>query len=105
MKKIAFRMRLEPGCLDEYRRRHDTIWPELVALLRDAGVRDYSIHYDAETGALFATLWRETEHGMDRLPHEPVMRHWWDSMAPLMETHADFSPVSVSLTTVFHLNP
>ncbi|MGH7978814.1 MAG: L-rhamnose mutarotase, partial [Limisphaerales bacterium] len=33
----------------------------------------------------------------------PVMRKWWDYMAPLMEVHADNSPVSIPLKEVFHL--
>ncbi|MGN6277806.1 MAG: L-rhamnose mutarotase [Sphingomonas sp.] len=104
MEKIAFRMHLKPGCLGEYRRRHDSIWPDLVAALKAAGIRDYSIHHDAETDLLFATLWRDDGHGMDALPQSPVMRRWWQSMAPLMATNSDGSPVSTPLQTVFHLD-
>ena len=54
----------------EYRRRHDEIWPELVALLKEAGVSDYSIHLDRETNTLFGVLWRtrRSPHGR---PAEP----------------------------------
>ena len=38
MLRYAFKMHLIPGIEAEYRRRHDAIWPELVALLRDHGV-------------------------------------------------------------------
>lgn len=103
MEKIAFRMMLKPGKLDEYRRRHDAIWPELVDALRAAGVADYSIHHDAGSNALFAVLWRRDDHGMEDLPNLPVMRRWWEAMAPLMETNPDASPVVNPLTTVFHL--
>ena len=58
MQKYAFRMRLHPGREAEYKRRHDDIWPELASLLRDAGISDYSIHLDRETGLLFGVLWR-----------------------------------------------
>ena len=44
MQKHAFKMRLNPGREEEYRKRHDEIWPELVILLKEAGVSDYSIH-------------------------------------------------------------
>ena len=56
--KFAFKMRLNPGMKAEYKKRHDAIWPELVALLREAGVSDYSIHLDEATGTLFGVLWR-----------------------------------------------
>lgn len=103
MEKYAFRMRLHPGREEEYRRRHDAIWPELVALLREAGVEDYSIHLDRETGHLFGVLWRRDDHTMNDLPNHPVMRRWWAHMADLMETRPDDEPVAVPLVTVFHL--
>jgi L-rhamnose mutarotase len=103
LEKIAFRMILKPGCEAEYRARHDAIWPELVALLRQAGVRDYSIHLDRETHHLFAVLWRPLDHGMDALPLDPAMRRWWDTMADFMEVKADREPVATPLETVFHL--
>ena len=68
MEKYAFKMRLNHGMRDEYQRRHDEIWPELSALLKEAGVSDYSIHLDEETNILFGVLWRTTPHGMDDLP-------------------------------------
>lgn len=104
MEKFAFRMQLRPGARDAYIARHDAIWPELRALLRAAGVEDYSIHLDEASGALFAVLWRRVDHGMDALPDHPVMKRWWAHMADLMDTHPDNSPVVTPLKTVFHLH-
>jgi L-rhamnose mutarotase len=103
MEKYAFRMRLHPGKAAEYQARHDAIWPELVTLLKDAGVSDYSIHLDEENCLLFGVLWRSDDHRMGDLPSHPVMRRWWAHMADIMETRADNEPVAVPLKTVFHL--
>jgi L-rhamnose mutarotase len=103
MQKYAFRMRLRPGREAEYKRRHDAIWPDLAALLRNSGISDYSIHLDRETGHLFGVLWRTDDHAMDDLAGHPVMRRWWAHMADIMETNPDGSPVAVPLETVFHL--
>jgi len=103
MEKFAFRMRLNPGCRAEYIRRHDEIWPELVTLLKEAGVEDYSIHLDPETDTLFGVLWRREDHGMNDLATHPVMKKWWAHMADIMATNTDNSPLSVPLETVFHL--
>lgn len=103
MQKYAFRMQLNPGMADEYRRRHEAIWPELVALLQGAGISDYSIHLDAATGALFAVLWRTDDHRMDALPGHPVMQRWWAHMADIMVTGPDLAPVAVPLEPMFHL--
>ncbi len=101
--KYAFRMKLNPGMKDEYIRRHAEIWPELVALLKDAGVSDYSIHLDEETNSLFGVLWRRADHGMAGLPEHPVMKRWWAHMADIMETKPDNEPVAVALETVFRM--
>ena len=103
MEKYAFRMMLNPGMADEYRKRHDEIWPELVDLLKQAGVQDYSIHLDPETHALFGVLWRPADHGMAALPDHPVMQRWWAHMADLMATHPGNEPVAVPLIPMFHL--
>ena len=103
MQRYAFRMQLNPGMAGEYRRRHDAIWPELVALLQAAGISDYSIHLDAGTGALFGLLSRSDDHGMDALPAHPVMQAWWAHMADIMGTGASHQPVVVPLDPMFHL--
>jgi L-rhamnose mutarotase len=103
MQKYAFKMRLNPGCEEEYKKRHDEIWPELVELLKQAGVSDYSIHFDPETSILFGVLWRSNEHKMHNLPAHDVMKKWWAHMADVMETHPDNEPVATELATVFHM--
>ena len=104
MEKFAFRMQLNPGMEAEYRKRHDEIWPELVTLLKAAGIEDYSIHLDPETNALFGVLWRRTHHRMGDLPAHPVMQRWWAYMADLMRANPDGSPVAEPLPCMFHLD-
>ena len=104
MEKYAFKMKLNPGMEAEYKRRHDGIWPELVALLKEAGVSDYSIHFDRDTNALFAVLWRADDHRMDDLASDPVMKRWWAHMADIMQAKPDNEPVSIPLVTVFHMD-
>lgn len=103
MEKYAFKMQLNPGCVDEYRKRHDEIWPDLVTLLQEAGVSDYSIHLDEETAILFGVLWRLDDHTMDALPGHPVMQRWWAHMADIMQTHPSNEPIATPLTPVFHM--
>ncbi|MEP5759382.1 MAG: L-rhamnose mutarotase [Litoreibacter sp.] len=103
MEKYAFKMLLKTGCRDEYKKRHDAIWSELVTLLKNAGVSDYSIHLDEETNILFGVLWRTEDHKMDTLPNHEIMQRWWAHMADLMDTKPDNEPVAVPLVPVFHL--
>ena len=103
MEKFAFKMHLNPGMAEEYKRRHDEIWPELADLLRGAGISDYSIHLDEDTHTLFAILTRPKDHGMDALPDHPVMQRWWAHMADIMETAPDNKPLVTELTPVFYM--
>lgn len=103
MEKYAFKMKLNPGMAEEYRRRHDAIWPELAALLKQSGVSDYSIHLDPETNILFGVLWRKGDHIMAELPAHPVVKRWWAYMADIMATHPDNEPVAAPLVPMFHL--
>lgn len=103
MEKHAFKMRLNPGMEAEYIKRHNEIWPELVALLKQSGISDYSIHLDRETNTLFGVLWRTDAHTMHTLPSHPVMQRWWAHMADIMETGPDNEPVAKPLETVFQM--
>ncbi len=99
----AFRMQLRPGTVEEYRRRHDAIWPELSELLTASGIHDYSIFLDEETLALFAVLKLTPDNTRAALPDHPVMKRWWNHMAPLMEVEPDNRPREWPLVPMFHL--
>lgn len=103
MARVAFRMKLFPGMEDEYRRRHDALWPELQELLKSKGISEYSIFLDPETLALFGILTIDQPVRLDELPGHPVMQRWWTHMKDIMQTNPDHSPVSVPLQEVFHL--
>ncbi|MCX2865068.1 L-rhamnose mutarotase [Paucibacter sp. PLA-PC-4] len=101
---LAFKMQLKPGHVAEYKKRHDELWPELAAALREAGIHDYSIFLDEQTLSLFAVLKRRpgAEASFDALPQQPVMRRWWDHMAELMEVEPGNQPRQWPLRPMFH---
>ena len=104
MKRLAFTMQLKSGCEQEYRRRHDQIWPELKALLKEAGISDYSIFLDPLTGTLFACQKQSGQFSSQDLGTNPIVQRWWAYMADLMDTNPDHSPVSKPLLEVFHID-
>lgn len=103
MKKFAFKMQINPGQRDEYKQRHDEIWPKLLEALSEAGVSDYSIHLDPDTNILFATMWRREDNGLDVLSQTDLMQKWWVYMADIMLTHDSNEPVVIPLETLFHM--
>ena len=103
MQRVAFKMKLFKGCEEEYKRRHDEIWNELKELLKQTGIKDYSIFLDEATNDLFGYLTIDDVKNLDALPHEPIMQKWWSYMKDIMETNEDNSPVAIPLKEVFYL--
>lgn len=93
MKRVAFKMKLYPGFREEYKRRHDAIWPELAKKIKDSGVSDYSIFLDEETNTLFAVQKVSGENGSQDIGGEEIVQKWWKYMADIMETNPDNSHV------------
>ena len=103
MSRTAFKMHLNPGQAEEYKRRHDALWPELAELLKTTGISNYSIFLDEETNTLIGVLDIDEPAALDDLPKHPVMQRWWAFMADIMSSNPDNSPVSTQLKEVFYL--
>ncbi|HLS36912.1 MAG TPA: L-rhamnose mutarotase [Sphingobacterium bovisgrunnientis] len=101
--KVAFKMKLKPGMQDIYKKRHAEIWPELVTLLKENGISDYTIFLDEETNILFAVQ-QLSGNSSQELGNHLIVQKWWKHMSDIMETNEDLSPVSIPLKTVFHLD-
>lgn len=97
-------MRLKPGCVEEYKKRHDEIWPELAKAHSDAGIFDYSIFFDEENLTLFAVQKLNDDNNADDLKNLDIVKKWWDHMADLMEVHPNNMPVFKPLREVFHMD-
>jgi L-rhamnose mutarotase len=103
MERVAFKMKLHKGFEEEYKKRHDEIWPELKNLLKDNGISDYSIFLDETTNDLFGVMKADNAKALDSLPAKAIMQKWWAYMKDIMESNEDNSPVSILLKEVFHL--
>ncbi len=49
MERLCFTFEIRPGTEDEYKRRHDEIWPELVEAIKDSGFENYSLFRSGTT--------------------------------------------------------
>ncbi len=104
MYRHAFKMKLKAGCEEEYKKRHDEIWPELAQFLAESGISDYSIFLDEETHTLFAVQKLSDTFDASQIPKHPIVKKWWAYMADLMETYPDNEPVTSPLIEVFHMD-
>ena len=105
MERFAWKGRIKPGMKDEYKRRHDEIWPEMVALLKSAGIRNYTIWSDGET--LFG--YYECEQGIEFAERtqagSPIVDRWNAYMEDILELEMDpVTGAQPKLEPVFRLD-
>lgn len=96
-------MKVNPDAHEEYERRHQPVWKELEEVLKQHGVRTYSIYLEPESSLLFAYVEVDREERWQAIAATGVCRRWWDSMASLMPVNPDNSPWSIALKEVFHI--
>ncbi len=91
MERVAFVLGIKTGQAQEYVRRHDTIWPEMVEALRACGVRNYSIYFDADRRRLLAYLEADPDFPtvVARINGSPANQRWQRYMSDIMETDVD----------------
>ena len=102
MEKYAWRGKIVPGMQEEYKKRHDNIWPEMKEVLANAGIVNYSIWMQCEE--LFG--YYECEKGVDYAAkvqaESDVVKKWDEYMKDILIMEKD--PVTGAqplLTQVF----
>lgn len=96
-------MKVYRECYDEYKKRHDNIWPEMKKMLNEYGVHNYSIHLDEKSGILFSYMEIEDEELLKKSAYTDICKKWWAYMKDVMETNEDNSPVQFDLKEMFYL--
>lgn len=82
MRRVCFTLRVRPERLEEYRRRHAAVWPEMLAALREAGWHDYSL-FLREDGLLVGYFRTEDlDAALAAMDATDVNRRWQAEMAP-----------------------
>jgi len=103
MNRKAFKMKVYKQYHEEYKKRHDELWSEMLKMLRDKGLISYSIFLDEETSVLFGYVEYKDEMQWNSIPDEEINRKWWDYMADIMDTNDDNSPITKDLLEVLHI--
>ncbi len=106
MERVAFLLKIKPGVMSEYRRRHEQIWEEMLAALRQAGATNYSIFRAPDELTLFAYLEAEPDFAsmVARINADPVNERWQEYMRDIMDPEVD--PVTgwaPRLPELFHI--
>jgi L-rhamnose mutarotase len=88
MPQYAWALEVRPGYEEEYKRRHEEIWPEMVEALRSAGISNYSIFRLGLT--LFGYFETDDlEKTQEYLANDDTNRRWSEWMDPIMKVDID----------------
>ena len=104
MDKHTWLAKLKPNMLEEYKRQHDEIWPEMVEVLKSAGIKNYTIwnsgdmlfgYYECEFGYPYAQKVQDESE---------VVKRWNVVMSPIMEFVKDENGDVLNFDCVFVLD-
>jgi L-rhamnose mutarotase len=105
MQRVAFMLKVRPDMLEEYKRRHQEVWPEMLQALRETGWHNYSL-YTTPDGTLFGYL--ETpdfERAREEMAKRDVNDLWQREMAPFFVSITGRpDEAMLPLEEVFHLD-
>lgn len=86
-------IKIRPEKLEEYKRYHANVWPEILEMIRKCNMRNYSIyHKDGYLFGYFEYHGRNFKADMERMAADPKTQEWWAVMKPMqlpLETRAE----------------
>ncbi len=81
MQRVAFLLRIKPGAGPEYDKAHAAVWPEMLALLKRAGISEYSIFRRDELLFLYMHIDGDFDAVWDKIDPDPVNIKWQQAMS------------------------
>ena len=81
MQRVAFLLRLKPGTGPEYDKAHAAVWPDMLALLKGAGISEYSIFRRDELLFLYMHIEDTFDEVWDKIDPDPVNIKWQQAMS------------------------
>jgi L-rhamnose mutarotase len=86
MKRFGQIIRLKQGVLERYKKFHARVWPEILGMIRQCNIRNYSIyHKDGILFAYFEYAGSDFEADMAKMAADPKTQEWWAIMKPMQE--------------------
>lgn len=107
MKRVGFLLKVRADKLEEYKKHHEAVWPEMLAALRRRGWHNYTL-FMREDGFLFGYF--ETPESFQAalagMTKEEVNKRWQDFMSHYFEALGGLHPDEsmMDLEEVFHLD-
>jgi L-rhamnose mutarotase len=104
MERVCFTFELYEGAEDEYKRRHDEIWPELVADIKAAGFSNYSLFRRGSQIVAYAEVDPDLATAMTKLASSEANARWAAWFEELIVNLTDAQGRLMSMQEVWHLD-
>ena len=105
MKRYGMAIKVKPGKFEEYKRLHADVWPDVLKMIAECNIRNYSIyHKDGMMFSYFEYVGDDFDADMAKMAADPTTQEWWDVCKPLMqplETRVE-GEFWVNMEEVFH---
>jgi L-rhamnose mutarotase len=83
MKRYGSVIRVWPEKFDEYKKLHAAVWPEVLKMIKDCNIRNYSIyHKDGYLFSYFEYIGTDFDADMKKMAADPTTQKWWDVCKP-----------------------
>lgn len=102
MERYAWHARVKEGYINEYKKRHDNIWPEMKAVLKEAGICNYSIYLCGNDLFGYYECQKGIKYAQDYQNNSEVVKKWNVYMSDILIW--DDNKVQGSLDEVFRLD-
>jgi len=86
MKRYGSVLKIKPGKLEEYKKIHANIWPEVAKMITECNITNYSIyHKDGFLFSYFEYIGKNYKSDMEKMAADPIIQKWWDICGPMQE--------------------
>lgn len=107
MRRFGSVIRVRPEKLEEYKRLHAAVWPEVSDMIKRCGIRNYSIYVkDGYLFSYFEYADDDYEADMAKMAADPATQRWWDVCKPCQEPLDSRKPGEwwADMEELFHLD-
>lgn len=105
MKRYGMVVKVKPEALEQYKRLHSDVWPDVLKMIKQCNIRNYSIyHKDDMMFSYFEYVGEDFDADMEKMAADPTTQKWWDVCKPCLiplETRAE-GEFWANMEEVFH---
>ncbi len=105
MKRFGQVILVRPDKLDAYKKLHDAVWPEVLEMITQCGIRNYSIyHRDGKLFAYFEYVGSDYAADMAKMAADPATQRWWAECMPCQQAIPSVHPGEwwADMEQIFH---